>query len=83
LAAPTYDTLRAVLHNIITRTKKLLTRRGVLVEELGKTYVADNDSDSDEACALGPLQAEACTYRIAFGLRAGQKVLTVPGTTPR
>jgi len=35
LAAPTDDTLRAVLHNIITRTKKPLTRRGVLVEEQG------------------------------------------------
>ena len=25
---------------------------------------------------LRPLQAAACTYRIAFGSRAGQKVLT-------
>jgi hypothetical protein len=83
LAAPTDETLRAVLHNVITRTKKLLTRRGVLVEQQRQTYVADNDSDSNEACALRPLQAEACTYRIAFGPRAGQKVLTVPGTTPR
>jgi hypothetical protein len=33
LAAPTDETLRAVLHNIITRTKKLLTRQGVLVEQ--------------------------------------------------
>jgi hypothetical protein len=83
LAAPTNGTLRAVLHNIITRTKKLLTRRGVLVEQQRQTYVADNDSDSNEACALRPLQAKACTYRIAFGPRAGQKVLTVPGTTQR
>jgi len=75
--------LRAVLHKIITRTKKLLTRRGVLVEQQRQTYVADNDSDSNEACALRPLQAEACTYRTAFGPRAGHKVLTVPGTTPR
>jgi hypothetical protein len=83
LAAPTDETLRAVSHNIITRTKKLLTRRGVLVEEQGQTYVADDVSDSDEACALRSLQAEACTYRIAFGPRAGQEVLTVPGTAPR
>jgi len=83
LAAPTDETLRAVLHNIITRTKKLLTRRRVLVEEQRQRYLADNDSDSNEACALGPLQAEACTYRTASGPRAGQKVLTVPGTTPR
>ena len=47
----------------------LLTRRGVLVEEAGATYLADSDSDgdSDEARALRP----PCTYRIAFGPRAG------------
>jgi hypothetical protein len=62
---------------------KLLTRRGVLVEEEGSTYMADNDGDSDEARALRPLQAAACTCRIAFGPRAGQKVLTVQGAMPR
>ncbi len=30
-----------------------------------------------------PLQVAACTYRIAFGPRAGQKVLTVQGAMPR
>ena len=61
----------------------LLTRRGVLVEEAGSTYLADGDADSDEARALRPLQAAACTYRIAFGPRAGQKVFTVQCATPR
>jgi hypothetical protein len=37
------------------------------------TYLADSDPES----ALAPLQAAACTYRIAFGPRAGQKVLTL------
>lgn len=46
---------------------KLLTRRGVLVEEQGQTYLADNDADSDDARTLRPLQAAACTYRIANG----------------
>ena len=55
----------------------------MLVEEQGSTYVADNDGDSDEARTLRPLQAAACTYRIAFGPRAGQKVLTVQGAMPR
>ena len=32
---------------------------------------------------LRPLQAAACTYRIAFGPRAGQKVLTMQGAMPR
>ena len=40
---------------------------------------ADNDGDSDEARVLRPLQAAACTYRIAFGPRARQKVLPVQG----
>ena len=74
--APTDEALHAVLHKIITRMMKLLTRRGVLIEEQGQTYMADND-------VLRPLQAAACTYRIAFGPRAGQKVLTVQGVTPR
>ena len=82
-SAPTHEALQAVLHKIITRTMKLLNRRGVLVEEEGSTYVADNEADSDEARTLRQLQAAACTYRIAFGPRAGQKVLTVQGVMPR
>ena len=51
---------------------KMLTRRGVLVEEEeGSSYLADAQADSDEARALRPLQAAACTYRIAFGPRVG------------
>ena len=33
--APTVGALQAVLHKIITRTMKVLTGRGVLVEEEG------------------------------------------------
>jgi len=47
--------------------------QGYLLEEPGMTTLAGTDLDP----ALGPLQAEACTYRIAFGPRAGQKVLTL------
>jgi hypothetical protein len=49
------------------------------------TFVEVNapDADWDEARVLRPLQAAACTYRIAFGPRAGQKVLTVQGAMPR
>ena len=81
--APTDEALQAVLYKIITRLMRLLTRKGVLVEEQGQTYMADNDADSDEARVLGPLQAAACTYRIAFGPRASQKVLTLQGAMPR
>ena len=80
--ALTDDSLRTVLQRIIKMTMKLLARRGVLVEEEGATYMADNDGDSDEACTLGPLQPAACTYRIAFGPRADEKVLTLQGAMP-
>jgi hypothetical protein len=81
--APTDEALQAVLHEINTRTMKLLTRRGVLIEEQGQTCMADNDGDSDEARMLRPLQAAACTYRIAFRPRAGEKVPTLQGAMPR
>ncbi len=45
--APTDAALQTVLHKIITRLMKLLTRRGVLVEEEGSTYMADSDGDAD------------------------------------
>ena len=71
--APTPEQLQALLIRMIKRLVRLLTRKGYLVEEQGMTYVADPDPES----ALTPLQAAACTYRIAFGPRAGQKVLTL------
>ena len=45
--------------------------------------MADNEGDADEARSLRPAQAAACTYRIPFGPRAGQKVLTLQGAMPR
>ena len=66
---PTDEALQTVLHKIITRTMKPLTRRGVLVEEEGSTYMADSDADSDEARTLRPSQAAAwpCRPRRASG----------------
>ena len=81
--APTDEALQALLHKIISRLMKLLTRRGVLIEEEESTYLADSDAESDDARTLRPLQAAACTYRIAFGPRAGQKLFTVQGAMPR
>ena len=54
----------------------------MLVEDMGQTYLAEPDADGDEARTLRPLQAAAATYRIAFGPRAGQKVLTLRGAVP-
>ena len=81
--APTDDELHALLQKIITKLMKRLTRRGVLEEDMGQTYLAEPDIDGDEARTLRPLQAAAVTYRVAFGPRAGQKVLTLRGAMPR
>jgi len=67
--APATVELQGLLAKIITRLMKMLARHGYLVEEQGMTYMADIDPDNP----LKPLQAAPCTYRIAFGPRAGQK----------
>ncbi|MCA1852198.1 MAG: transposase, partial [Beggiatoa sp.] len=71
--APTSVQLQALLGRIIKRLMKLLIRQGYLIEEQEMAYLSSTDSDP----ALGPLRAAACTYRIAFGARAGQKVLSL------
>jgi hypothetical protein len=50
---------------------------------MGQTYLAEPDADGEEVRTLRPLQAAAITYRIAFGPRAGQKMLTLRGAMPR
>jgi hypothetical protein len=71
--APTGEELQGLLEKIIVRLMKKLTRLGYLVEEEGMSYLADLDPDNP----LTPLQAASCTYRIALGPRAGQKVLSL------
>jgi Putative transposase/Transposase zinc-binding domain len=71
--APSIEALQSLLAQIITRLMRLLMRQGWLIEEQGMTYLAEPDSDN----ALTPLQAASCTYRIALGPRAGQKVLSL------
>jgi hypothetical protein len=83
VGSPTDDEVHALLQIIIARLIKMLTRRGVLVEDMGQTYLAEPDADREEARTLQPLQAAAITCRIAFGPRAGQKVLTLRGAMPR
>ena len=82
-AAPTDDELHALLQTLIARLMKMLGRKGAVVEELEQTWLADPDPDGEEARTLRPLQAAAVTYRIAFGPRARQKVLTLRGARPR
>ncbi len=52
---------------------KFLMHKGFRIAEQGMTYLADPAPET----ALGPLQQAACTYRIALGPRAGQKVLSL------
>jgi Transposase zinc-binding domain/Putative transposase len=72
-AAPSTDELEAVLLKIITRTMRILTRLGVVIEEPEPSYLAETDTDG----ALRVLQDASCTYRIALGPRAGQKLLSL------
>ena len=55
----------------------------MLLEDDGQSYLAEPETDAEEARTLRPLQAGAVTYRIAFGPRAGRKVLTLRGAMPR
>ncbi|MDP1786318.1 MAG: transposase [Nitrosomonas sp.] len=71
--SPTAEQLQSLLSQIIKRIMKALTRNGALIEEEGMSYLAEMETDA----ALAPLQSAACTYRIALGRRAGQKVLTL------
>jgi hypothetical protein len=71
--APSVEELQALLVKITTRIMRLLTHQGLLIEEQGMSYLAEPDSNR----ALTPLQAASCTYRIAPGPPAGQKVLSL------
>lgn len=81
--APTDDERQALLLTAITRLVKMLTRRGVLIDEVGQPCLTEPDADGEDSRTLHPLQAAAITCRIAFGLLAGQKVLMRRGVMPR
>ncbi|MFO0146998.1 MAG: hypothetical protein ACK54C_17105, partial [Betaproteobacteria bacterium] len=57
--APTDDQLHALLQTVIARLMTLLTRRGVLVEDMGQTWLAEPQAEGEEARTLRPLQAAA------------------------
>ena len=76
--------LNVYLHCLVLDGMYRRDRDGVRTfVEMGQTYLAESDADGDEARTLRPLQAAAITYRIAFGPRAGHKVLTLRGAMPR
>jgi hypothetical protein len=65
--AATADELQPLLQTPITRVMKLLTRRGMLLEDMHQTCLTELVADGDGARTLRPLQAAAITYRIANG----------------
>lgn len=40
------------MRTIIARLMKMLTRRGVLIEDMGQTYLADPHADGEEVRTL-------------------------------
>jgi hypothetical protein len=80
--APTEQALQLLLRAIIASVMKRLVRQGVLVQEQDQWYASDTVADDTETSALRPLQQGSIVYRIAFGPRAGRKVLTLREAIP-
>ena len=77
---PTEKQLQILLHHLIQRLMKCLTAEGFLTEDDGAFYMSETEAGDP---SLAPLQAAACTYRIALGPRAGQKILTLQTAPPQ
>jgi hypothetical protein len=82
LSAPTELALQLLLRAIIASVMKRLVRQGVLVQEQDQWYASDTAADDTDTSALRPLQQGSIVYRIAFGPRAGRKVLTLREALP-
>jgi hypothetical protein len=75
VGVPTDDEVHALLQNLIARLVRIWmhTRRGVLVNGMSQTCLAEPDADGKEARTLQAPQATAITYRIAFGPAPGRR----------
>jgi hypothetical protein len=67
--APTEDELHALLHTLITRLMKMLTRQSAPLEDMGQTYPVD--ADGEAARTLRPLQAATINSTKSPSARAG------------
>ena len=76
VAAPTTEEMARLVERIAMRVMRLLTRRGYLIEEDGVAVLEKGEGDE----TLEPLQAAACSYRIALGPRRGKKVWSLKMT---
>jgi hypothetical protein len=79
---PTEQALQLLLRPIIASLMKRLVRQGVLVQDHDQWYAVDGIAEDGDASTLRPLQQGAIVYRIAFGPRAGRKVLTLREVMP-
>jgi hypothetical protein len=79
--SPTDDEVHALLRTIITRLTKMLTRRGVLFEDMGQAYLAEPDTDGEEARMLLALQA-APGRSLALAVHWTANVHAHPGPSP-
>jgi hypothetical protein len=61
------------LQTVNASLMKMLTRQGVLVEEMGPNCMPGQGADGKEAQMLQPLQAAAVTWRIAFTAAPGRR----------
>jgi hypothetical protein len=59
--SPTDDEVHALPQTLIARLMKMLTRRGVLVEDMGQTGLAEPDADGEEARTLRLLKRVLAT----------------------
>ncbi|MEY3252263.1 MAG: hypothetical protein RL227_1236, partial [Pseudomonadota bacterium] len=75
-ASSTDDELHALLQSVIERLMKLLTRRGVLVEDMGQACLAEPDADGEEARTLREDRARQplCADIDGFSLHAAVRV---------
>ena len=69
VSAPADDELHASPHTVIDRLMKMLTRWGVLVEDMGADLPDRADADGEKALTKRRLHAAAITHRIAFAPR--------------
>jgi hypothetical protein len=70
-SAPTDDALHALLRTVIAQLMKMLTRRGVLVEDMGQTYLAEPDADGEEARRCGRCRLRPSLTASPSGLAPG------------
>ena len=77
--APTWEELGALVHQLSQRVSRYLEKKGWLQRDMENTYLLLDGDDED---ALLQLQGHSVTYRIAFGPKAGRKVLSLQSLPP-